>query len=363
MIRPMKRVYAFILAVLLAFSIIPPALSEQPGQNDIVTDWGEVHYGYDKASETAFYVIRIYRELENGTIQRPYVYAPFGSGSSTASAYDIAGVTGGNVVINAGIFVEENVSPDGLVIQDGEVINAAPTMTYPKCLPLTVNKNGDLSCAKYNADGDTLVRDGIVAAVTGFIPIVARSKAYPQDKWNSVAHYTQRAQRQIIGQFENGDYCIVTCEGRSFGGSKGWTLKEAQEICLKLKLRFAYNLDGSTSAETVFDGRQINMIYANETGRYVPTYIVFGNDAEFPELCAVLTEGELFSVEGDRFVSDGQPFYGSIVPDEGCVLESASYTVNGEKFDCPDGIIDIDSVNSDIIVTAVCIPPEGEEIK
>ena len=55
----------------------------------------------------------------------------------------------------------------------------------------------------------------------------------------------------------------------------------AQTVCKKLGLKFAYNLDGGGSTETMFCGKHFNTIYENVTGRKVPTFIVFNGGTVF----------------------------------------------------------------------------------
>jgi hypothetical protein len=140
-----------------------------------------------------------------------------------------------------------------------------------------------MSEAAYDADANTLVQNGAVSVICGFMAIIKDYEAVPQSEWNNISHYTQNAQRQIIGQFGNGDYAIVTCEGRNYQHSDGWTIAEAQTVCLKLGLKFAYNLDGGGSTETMIGFKHFNTIYESTTGRKVPTFIVFNGVSDFGE--------------------------------------------------------------------------------
>lgn len=242
---------------------------------DIFLDNTYVDYAYDADTGAYYTVIRIYKQKLDGSYQYPFVYAPNGAGAGNKSTYDMAVNDGWILAINSGVFDTSTRKPDGIVIQNGVVIQNAPTATHSKCKPLTIDANGNLSYAEYDADASKLVQNGIVSAVCGFIPIIVDYGKVPETEWNSVTHYTQNAQRQIIGQWGNGDYAIITCEGRSFHNSDGWTIAEAQNICVKHGLKFAYNLDGGGSTETMLGKKHINTIYENTTGRIVPTFIVF----------------------------------------------------------------------------------------
>lgn len=235
----------------------------------------DIDYGFDAASNANYTVIRVYKNRLDGTKQYPFVYAPNGAAAGTESTYDLAVREGWLLAINSGVFDTSTLRPDGMVIQNGTVVQSGAAVTHPGCKALTIDRNGDLSYAESTANANTLISQGIVSAVTGFMPIVVNYQPVPSSQWNSVTHYTQNAQRQIIGQFGNGDYAIVTCEGRSYQNSDGWTIAEAQTVCQRLGLRFAYNLDGGGSTETMLGRKHFNTIYERTTGRIVPTFIVF----------------------------------------------------------------------------------------
>ncbi len=241
----------------------------------------DIDYAFDSSTNANYTVIRIYKERIDGSKQYPFVYAPNGVDSGQFTTYDLSHDEGWLLAINAGVFDMSNCKPDGILIQNGEVLQDIPTATHSQCKPLTIDSNGNLGYAQYNADSSALVDSGIVSAVTGFMPIIVDYTPVPSSEWNSVTHYTENAQRQIIGQFGNGDYAIITCEGRSFDNSDGWTIAEAQAICQKHGLKFAYNLDGGGSTETMLGLKHLNTIYENTTGRKVPTFIVFNGTTTF----------------------------------------------------------------------------------
>lgn len=244
----------------------------------------DIDYEYDSVTNANYTIIRIYKERLDGTKQYPFVYAPNGADACEKSTYEISHEDGWLLAINSGIFNTKTHKADGMLIQNSIVLNNAPTETHPQCRPLTIDSNGDLSEVAYDADANELVNSGVVSAVCGFMAIVKDYKAVSSSNWNSVAHYTQNAQRQIIGQFGNGDYAIITCEGRNTDNSDGWTIEEAQNICIKHGLKFAYNLDGGGSTETMLGQKHFNHIYENSTGRKVPTFIVFNGKNTFKKI-------------------------------------------------------------------------------
>ena len=242
---------------------------------DTFIDNVDVDYAYDEATGAYYTVIRIYKQKLDGSYQYPFVYAPNGAGAGDKSTYDMTVEAGWLLAINSGVFNTSTKKPDGIVIQNRIVVQNTPSATHSQCKPLTIDSNGDLGFAAYDADAKELVASGIVSAVCGFMPIVVDYAAVDSSEWNSVSHYTENAQRQIIGQWGNGDYAIITCEGRGYHNSDGWTIAEAQAVCIRHGLKFAYNLDGGGSTETMLGHKPVNTIYQNATGRVVPTFIVF----------------------------------------------------------------------------------------
>lgn len=238
-----------------------------------------IQHGYDEASGTHYTALRIFKERLDGEKQYPFVYAPNAAGAASLSPKDLAALENWPLVINAGIFDMDTGCPDGLLIQNSTLIQEGPSSTISGCKPLTVDFQGDLSFAGADAVSSDL--SGIVSAVCGFLPIWVDHQAVPEEDWRGIPTYAETAQRQIIGQYENGDYAILTCEGRGFGASKGWTIPQAQNICGKLGLKFAYNLDGGGSTGTIVDRKQLNTVYEGTSGRKVPTFILFNGTTKF----------------------------------------------------------------------------------
>lgn len=235
-----------------------------------------VDYKYDEISNANYTVIRIFKKKTDGTVQFPFVYAPNGTGAGKQSTLQMNSVKTFPIAINAGLFYVSGTDigkPRGTVIQNSQVIKQE-TPDSISIYILTVDESGNLGYADRSASGSELVQNGIVSAVCGWAPIIINyddATLVIPDAYDDQTN----AQRQIIGQFGNGDYAILTCEGRDYDHSDGWTMNEARAICKKLGLKFAYNLDGGGSTETVVGKKQINTIYEGTHGRIVPTYIVF----------------------------------------------------------------------------------------
>ena len=74
---------------------------------------------------------------------------------------------------------------------------------------------------------------------------------------------------------------LLTSEGRSFDNSVGLTMGDAQRICKTLGVKFAYNLDGGGSTQTVIGKRIVNSVYEGTSGRKRGTFIVFNGTTVF----------------------------------------------------------------------------------
>lgn len=255
--------------------------------NAIFNSWySEITIQKQKYLSANYYLIRIPQTRSNGQKQYPFVVCPDGTSSATQSALDLAKESNYYMVINAGVFNTSTNAIDGITIEDSKVVLNTPTAvhsTNPQAArPLTINSGGYMSYTEYDSDGYELVSDGIVSCVSGFMPLVVNGEAKTDwiNLWSS-GWSEQDAQRQVIGQFENGDYAIVTSEGRNFDSSTGLTVFQTADLCISFGIKFAYLLDCGGSTETVIDGKQLNVIYEGTTGRKVPSFIVFNGTNQF----------------------------------------------------------------------------------
>lgn len=233
-------------------------------------------YAYDATTRANYTVIRVFQTKRDGTKQYPFLRYP-----GRMKTADLVAAENWGLVINAGLGVSEEQPIDGVAIENGVVKNNDPATYHKGAIPLTINSSGVLSTAAVDATASSLVSSGIKSATCGFCAIVEDyqpSASFPTVA--NVTHFTDNAQRQIIGQWGNGDYAIVTCAGRNKENSDGWTLAEAQTVCVKLGLKFAYNLDGGNSTSTYLRKKKI---HDNQIGtsRVIPSFIVFNGTTTF----------------------------------------------------------------------------------
>lgn len=232
----------------------------------------QLDYKFDESGNANYTVLRIYKTRIDGTKQYPFVYCPNGIAAGTKSTLEMNLEKNFFVAINAGYSDPNTMKPIGVLIQNGVALKNATESGYA-LQALTIDENGDLGYTT-ETNAQTLVNNGVVSACMGYPLLISNYEK------NDVS-LDANAQRQIIGQFGNGDYAVITCEGRDYDHSDGWTALEAQNICQQIGLKFAYMLDGGGGTETVIGKKQINTIYEGTFGRIVPTYIVFNGTDQF----------------------------------------------------------------------------------
>lgn len=244
--------------------------------HDDFSDNMELDYEYDSATRANYSVIRVFQTKRDGTKQYPFIRYPGRMATST-----LAQTEGWALIANAGLGVSANQPIDGVAIENGIVINNDAATHHAGAIPLTIDGEGNLSTAAADATGNSLVENGIISATCGFCAIIenyAATQSFPTV--SNVDHFNSNAQRQIIGQWGNGDYAIVSCAGRNVDNSDGWTLAEAQTICQKLGLKFAYNLDGGKSVTTFLRKKPV-WDFQKDTTRIIPSFIVFNGTTQF----------------------------------------------------------------------------------
>jgi exopolysaccharide biosynthesis protein len=306
--------------------------------------------------DTNYTLIRVNKEKINGEYQFPFVVAPDGlnmlnSALSNALLHDDYLIT-----INSGVGNVEKGYVLGQLIENGVVLQASNT-TSGRSQVLAIDSDGNLR--SYSADSDVtdMLNDGIVSAVVGFCTLVSNYVGTSSNTWVG-STTSDRCQRQIIGQFGNGDYGIISCEGRNFDGSIGWTYQQSQAVCLKHGFKFAYNLDGGGSVETVVGKKQLNTIYEGEDGRKVGALIIFNGKnkiaTEAPTTKKLVniycgnTPSELYKIE----ISKGNDLDLSGVPVKKVYSDGTKGTIPLSKVTYDTSLVNVDVVGSyKVIVT------------
>lgn len=238
-------------------------------------------FDYSRLHDTNYTMFRIFKKKIDGTSQYAFMRI-ITNESARKNAYELANTEGWNFIINGGAW-------EGPAIQNSVVMADEAPWYQPGGTILTIDQNGDFGFKANVEAGDaaTLVQQGIVSAFYSFFPIIVNYENYDYPTnipYTFGDHNWEIAPKQIVGQFENGDYFILTSEGRGIANSYGFTIPQAQTLCKSLGLKFAYNLDGGASAQTVFGKKNINYIYetpSGRPGRVLPGFIVFNGTNTF----------------------------------------------------------------------------------
>lgn len=251
----------------------------------------QINIEYGRVNNTSYILARIPKILSNGEKLIPKVRLTTDDGTlnnteTIKSALNYSRKNNSILVINGGIFNTENKIPFGQTIIDGVSITNTPAtnktdgaeLNPGECYPLCIDSNGDLS-APYDkmVDTSTMIEDGIVQAVTGWIKIIDNYEICNDDIRNETVHYNECLPQQIIGQFQNGDYFVFTSDGQrgNVQNENGMTYMEIATILNEKGVKFAYALDGGGSTETVLGLRPLNPVYEGLNGRYIPGVIEF----------------------------------------------------------------------------------------
>lgn len=246
-----------------------------------------INVEHGRVSGASYVFVRIPKMTNTGKSLRPALRLTSADGSiggTKTSALMYAQEHGSVMTINAGLFNTSTLRPVGQTILAGvSYVNEPMTddmgspISSSECYPLCINADGDLS-APYTrgVDTATMIADGVVHAVTGWGKVVENFAPCADTVENEIVHASTYI-RQVIGQFQNGDYCVCTVD-MSRGeveNEAGLTYADLAQLLVDHGVKFAYSLDGGGSAETVLGARHLNPIYEGKTGRAVPTVITF----------------------------------------------------------------------------------------
>lgn len=265
--------------------------------NPVLKDENEVsqslYIEYGRCDGATYNFIRIPKVSNNGNTIKPVISLTSDDKSlngAKCSALTYSKKHNLQFVINAGLFDVVNMIPVGQTIIDGVSITNTPMaddngtpISDTECYPLCIDANGNLSTPyARSVDTATMIADGVKYAITGWGKLVDNFEIAQTDIDAEIVHKGKNYSRQCIGQFENGDYCVLTvwagAYDTNYQNEAGMTYEECAQILVDHGVKFAYSLDGGGSAETVIKKRQINPLYNGVNGRSVPSVIYFTTD-------------------------------------------------------------------------------------
>ena len=242
---------------------------------------------FGRTNGASYVFVRIPRIASDGRVITPRVRLTSLDGTVSGTkrtAKEYALTNDSFFTINAGLFIVAPGIPQGQTIIDGVSITNTPMaddngvpISATQCYPLCINASGILS-ADYPRSVDTaeLLAAGIVQCVTGWIKLVDNFEICEDEIASEIVHAGKYIQ-QSIGQYQNGDYCVCTVDQSrgSVYNEAGLTYTEVAQLYVDRGVKFAYELDGGGSAQTVMGQRFLNPIYEGASGRQIPTVIDF----------------------------------------------------------------------------------------
>lgn len=256
-----------------------PNTSGNDSQSSILT------YHRNTETGTNYSILRIFKLKPDGSKQYPFLFAPEKLTPTTMSTLQMNTRYNFQIASNVGIFDMNTHIPLGTLIENSTLIQQGSSLAGTELenirYVLTVDENGDLGYAYPDDDGQTMINNGIVSAALSFVPIIINYGDAGDVITCPYLEHTGDAQRHVIGQMGNGDYVIICSEARGFENSVGFTVRQVQDLCFSIGLKFAFLLDGGGSQETVIGVKQINPIYEGTYGRAVPNYLVFNGTDVF----------------------------------------------------------------------------------
>lgn len=273
-----------------ASAIIGQETPEEKARQDLMQS---ITVEYGRTQNTGYQLVRIPRTTNNGRSVRPVVRMTSVDGTMNGvkcSTLTYAKREKTAFALNAGLFDTQvnPVVPLGQTIIDGvSILNEKhpqgannETISDTECYPLCVDGDGNLSAPYPNTvDTADMIADGIVQACTGWVTMVEDYEIAADEIASEIVH-TGKYIQNIIGQFDNGDYCVLSTSQAGYQNNpapkdEGLTKTEAAQLLVDRGVRFAYALDGGGSAQTVLGERHINPIYEGTVGRTIPVVIVF----------------------------------------------------------------------------------------
>lgn len=265
------------------------------GFEDLIT----YEYKRDATTGALYYVVRIPQTDAKGNKQYPFVIWPNYPNGGKESPLRMNRRCRFLVAMNAGAVYEpykypQTGLPIGTVVENGVALRD-PFKNYTQDSDitgsgriLTIDGNGKLDYVNLHVRAEEMANNGIVSAVYGGFPLIYNYNNFDEldqriaNFFNSdYANTNANAQKQMFCQYENGDYLILTAEGRGWGGGGYFTYRQMQTLARQYGVKFAWSCDGGGSASTIVGTKQLNNIYENTDGRPNACFLVFNGTTEF----------------------------------------------------------------------------------
>lgn len=212
---------------------------------------------YDNQSKTVYWVTEVSANKRNGEktkLKHGFSKNDYNANLVTASEFNSENE-------NAILVINGAPMRGGNVIKDGEILKSEKVLGKET---LGLKSDGSLTSYVNGTLAADILNDGVIDAWSGFFTLVKNGVIYDykavanqETDPNSNFDYLNKPHpRQIIGQRENGNYVIITSDGRK-NNSIGFTLDDSARVCISEGMYFAFNLDGGGSVNTILNSTRI----------------------------------------------------------------------------------------------------------
>lgn len=265
--------------------------------NSIDVEYGRIN------NEASYYFCRIPKHDTNGNIYTPKVVIPSADGTETPTNKKLSALAYAkqfNVpfCINAGLFTagQNNDRPLGALVINGVdkswytgnngttcYLAEEGVIGENECYPLLIDADGKLSIADTDkrAEANTpasIIAAGYKYAVSGWGLIIQNGVSADLDTYE--LKHKGKYTRQVVGQFENGDYFTMSVMAKTGNLNseieKGCNYASIASFLIEKKgAIFAYGLDGGASTSVILGKRSVSPILKNTDGRALGTLLAW----------------------------------------------------------------------------------------
>lgn len=159
--------------------------------------------------------------------------------------------------MNIALWDTTNHMPYGPIVQDGQVETPSYSNSFS---PIGINADGIVKVYPNGTTGADMIADGTKYGCCAYDELIHNNVVVYDT--SSEAWTTTLYQHQIFAQLDNGDYVILTCDGKNYEDQeKGLTYEMLSNILMSKydNISTAYACDGGGSVSTVVNHQFINV--------------------------------------------------------------------------------------------------------
>lgn len=164
--------------------------------------------------------------------------------------------------MNIALWDTDNHTPYGPIVQDGQVETPSYSNSFS---PIGIDADGMVTVYANGTTGADMIADGVKYGCCAYDELIHNNVVVYDT--SAPAWTTTLYQHQIFAQLDNGDYVILTCDGKNYEDQeKGLTYEMLSNILMNkyYNIRTAYACDGGGSVSTVVNHEFINVPSDND---------------------------------------------------------------------------------------------------